>query len=145
MPLASKLLGRFYSFTGQVVTGSGRGKKLGHPTANLVLLNPHKQLFPDGIYAGFVDLDGKIVHGVLHHGPRPTFNDSSSTLELNLFDFNGSLYGRQLEVSIIQRIRPVLRFETAEELIRQMDRDDQEVKKVFERIKIPTDSLSRAV
>jgi len=143
MLLAANLLGRYYSFIGKVVPGSGRGKKLGHPTANLQPLSKHKQLFPEGIYAAVVDLDGSLRRGVLHHGPRPTFDEPEPTLELNLFDFSGELYGRLLEVSILQRIRPILRFESAEELVRQMERDDQMVKEVFERIKIPVDTFSR--
>jgi len=145
MSQAARLLGRYYSFTGRVISGSGRGKRLGHPTANLELVFEDKQLFPEGIYAATVDLDGRLMPGALHHGPRPTFDELAPTLELNLFDFSGDLYDRILEVSIIERIRPIMRFESAVELVKQMDRDDREVKKVFEKIKMPALTLSRAV
>jgi len=143
--LATKLLGRYYSFMGRVVSGSGRGKRLGHPTANLEPVFEDKQLFPEGIYAASVDLGGRIMPGALHYGPRPTFDELVPTLELNLFDFSGDLYSRTLEVSIIERIRPIMRFESAGKLIKQMDSDDREVKKVLEKIKMPALTFSRAV
>jgi riboflavin kinase / FMN adenylyltransferase len=143
--LAAGMLGRFYSFCGRVVSGAGRGRRLGHPTANLKPVFGDKQLFPDGIYAALVDLGGELFRGALHHGPRPTFDEEAPTLELNLFDYSGDLYGRMLEVSVVERIRPIMRFGTADDLIRQMDQDDLAVKKVFERIKVPADLLSRSV
>ncbi len=145
MPAAGRLLGRYYSFNGRVVTGAGRGARLGHPTANLIPTSPDKQLFPDGIYAAAVDLNGRTLPGVLHHGPRPTFNDESKTLEINLFDFSGDLYERTLEVFVLERIRPIADFDTPQTLIRQMDLDDSAAKKVFEKIHNPTSFLSRAV
>lgn len=145
MGQAAKLLGRYYSFTGRVVPGAGRGKRLGHPTANLEPVFEDKQLFPEGVYAATVDLDGKLMPGAFHHGPRPTFDEMAPTLELNIYDFSGDLYDRSLEVSIIERIRPIMRFKSAGEMIKRMDRDDREVKKVFERIKMPALTLSRAV
>jgi len=77
--------------------------------------------------------------------PVLRFDELASTLELNLFDFSGDLYDHTLEVSIIERIRPIMRFKSAGELVKQMDGDDREVRKVFERIKMPAFPLSRAV
>ena len=145
MPAAGRLLGRYYSFNGRVVVGAGRGAQLGHPTANLMPTSSDEQLFPDGIYAAAVDLNGRTLPGVLHHGPRPTFNDDSKTLEINLFDFSGDLYERTLEVFVLERIRPIADFDTPQALVRQMDLDDSAVKKVFEKIHNPTLFLSRAV
>ena len=145
MQLTSRLLGRFFTISGKVVEGAGRGKGLGHPTANIEPEDVGTQAIPEGIYAAAVALDGKLLRGALHYGPRPTFNEKAPTLELNLFDFSGDLYGRRIEVSVIERIRPILRFKSAGDLTRQMDRDDQEVKKVFEKISMPASTLSRAV
>ncbi|MFH1069585.1 MAG: riboflavin biosynthesis protein RibF [Candidatus Glassbacteria bacterium] len=142
----ARLLGRFYSFSGTVVAGAGRGKKLGHPTANLEPVEAGGlELFPDGIYAAAVDLEGEMLPGALHHGPRPTFDETESTLELNLFDYSGNLYGRTLEVFVIERIRPILRFDSADALTRQMDADDEEVRRVFEKMRSSTAALRRAV
>jgi len=145
MPTAGRLLGRYYSFDGRVVAGAGRGAQLGHPTANLVPTGADKQLFPEGIYAAAVDMDGRTLPGVLHHGPRPTFEDKTKTLEINLFDFSGDLYGQTLGVFVLERLRPIVEFATPEALIRQMDLDDLTAKKVFEKIHDPASFLSRAV
>ena len=145
MQQAAGLLNRFFTISGKVVRGAGRGKGLGHPTANLRPLEPGKELFPHGIYAAAVDLGGKMMPGALHFGPRPTFGEEESTLELNLFDFHGDLYGRTLEVAIVERIRPIMDFSSAEELVRQMDRDDEDIRKVFERIGPQVNPVSHAV
>ena len=145
MPAAGRMLGRYYSFKCRVVPGAGRGHELGHPTANLVPAIPDKQLFPEGIYAAAVDLDGRNLPGVLHYGPRPTFDDDKKTLEINLFDFSGDLYGRTFRVFVLERIRAIRDFDTPQALIRQMNLDDSAAKKVFEKIHEPDSFLSRAV
>ncbi|MCE5272934.1 riboflavin biosynthesis protein RibF [bacterium] len=134
MAEAEHLLGRFYSFSGRVVHGAGRGRKLGHPTANLVPLFERKQLFPSGVYAARVSLDGRWVQGALYWGPRPTFNEDEPGLELNLYEFEADLYDRVLEVEVVERIRPIRSFPDSDELIRQMDRDDTAVRRVLEGI-----------
>ncbi len=131
---AARLLGRFYSFTGRVVHGAGRGRELGHPTANLMPVFDRKQLFQPGIYAARLNLNGQFVRGALHWGPRPTFGEERPVLELNLYDFSGDLYGQVLEVEVIERIRPILSFKDAGELVSQMERDDRAVREVFERL-----------
>ncbi|HLA41400.1 MAG TPA: bifunctional riboflavin kinase/FMN adenylyltransferase, partial [Candidatus Glassbacteria bacterium] len=141
----ARLLGSYFSFSGTVVTGAGRGKKLGHPTANLEPVEPGRELFPEGIYAAAVDLDGRMLPGALHHGPRPTFDETENTIELNLFDYTGDLYGKMLEVFVIERIRPILRFDSEEELTRQMDADDEVVRKLFAKMKSSATLLRRAV
>ncbi|MBN2289650.1 MAG: riboflavin biosynthesis protein RibF [Candidatus Glassbacteria bacterium] len=145
LPAAARLLGRYYSFDGRVVPGAGRGTGLGHPTANLVAIGRDKQLFPEGIYAAAVDLDGRTVPGVLHYGPRPTFEDDTKTLEINLFGFSGDLYGCTLGVFVLERIRPVAEFDSPQALVRQMDLDDSAAKKIFARINDSAFSFSQAV
>jgi riboflavin kinase / FMN adenylyltransferase len=145
MQAASRLLGRYYSFKGLVVTGAGRGAELGHPTANLVPSFKGKQFFPEGIYAAAVDLDGRTLPGVLHYGPRPTFDDDARTLEINLFDYSGDLYGRALQVFVLERIRSIVEFDSPQALVRQMELDDSAAKKVFEKIHQDALLFSRAV
>ncbi len=134
MGQAARLLGRFYTIGGKVVAGAGRGKVLGHPTANIRPCELGKEVIPHGIYAAAVDLDGVMMPGALHYGPRPTFDEQKSTLELNLFDYNGDLYGRELDVAVIERIRPILSFAGAQELVSQMDEDDRMIKKILKRL-----------
>lgn len=128
---AAGLLGRWYTITGQVVEGAGRGKELGHPTANIRCEQPGGEVIPHGIYAAAVELDGELMPGALHFGPRPTYGEDEPTLELNLFDFRGDLYGRTLDVAVIERIRPVMNFSGEDELIAKMDEDDRKIKEIF--------------
>ena len=134
MQRAASLLGRFYTIGGRVEQGAGRGRQLGHPTANIRSTEKGREVIPHGIYAAAVDLDGVMMPGALHFGPRPTFGEHEATLELNLFDYQGDLYGRELEVAIIEWVRPILNFPDSGELIKQMDKDDKEIKSVFEQL-----------
>ena len=121
---AARALGRPYALSGQVVRGDGRGRQLGYPTANLEGIDPHKLVPKEGIYAVRVRSDGGPEQdGVLHLGPRPTFPGASATMEVFLIDFTGDLYGRQLELAFIARIRGVTRFETVPALIAAMTDD----------------------
>ncbi len=138
---AAELLGRFYSFSGRVVAGAGRGRQLGCPTANLEPLNPDKLLFPEGIYAALADLDGCLLGGALHHGPRPTFAEAAPTLELNLFDFEGDLYGRRIEVYVIDRLRPIRSFASAAELAAQMEQDVRRARQLLSGLGKTADQL----
>ena len=117
---AAAALGRNYSIVGTVVRGDGRGKALGFPTANIQVTDPHKLLPAEGIYAVRVDPD---LTGVLHLGPRPTFEGAQATVEVFLFDFDGDLYGQELTVHFIDRIRGVERFESVEQLVKVMHGD----------------------
>ncbi|MEA1996327.1 MAG: riboflavin kinase, partial [Gemmatimonadota bacterium] len=71
--------------------------------------------------------------------------DRNRTLELHLYGFESDLYGRRLEVSVIEHIRPIMRFSSAEELQKQMEKDDKEAKAIFSRIKIPAVTLSSRI
>jgi riboflavin kinase/FMN adenylyltransferase len=145
MDRAAGLLGRWFTITGRVVEGAGRGRELGHPTANLEPVEPVKGIFPHGIYAAMVDMDGTMMQGAFHYGPRPTYDEDEPTLELNLFDFKGDLYGRTLEVAVIERLRPILTFDSSEALVAQMDEDDRNIKEIFARIGSKSDPLSWAI
>ncbi len=145
MPQAASLLGRLYTIGGTVVIGAGRGRQLGHPTANIRCCEGGREVIPHGIYAAAVDLDGVMMPGALHYGPRPTFDEQDSTMELNLFDYQGDLYGRELEVAVVQRIRPIINFPDAGELTRQMDEDDKKIRTVLERLGPELNSTGHAV
>ncbi len=120
---AARGLGRAYSLRGRVVRGEGRGRQLGVPTANLAIDEPDKLLPREGIYAVRARLDGRILDGVLHLGPRPTFEGASPSVELHLLDFDGDLYGTDIGVAFCARIRDILAFDTVDALIEAM-RDD---------------------
>lgn len=120
---AAEALGRPYSLSGTVIRGEGQGRKLGFPTANLGIEHPDKLLPHEGIYAVRAALPDRVVDGVLHLGPRPTFAGLAPSIELHLFDFDADLYGLRLRVDFVARIRDIARFENVDALIRAMDHD----------------------
>ena len=118
---AAELLGYPWFVTAEVIHGDKRGRDLGFPTANMAL-EPACGL-KHGIYAVRVRIDGELRDGVASFGRRPTFDNGAALLETFLFDFEGDLYGKVIEVAFIGWIRPELKFDTVEALMRQMDAD----------------------
>lgn len=123
MGRAATLLGRFYSLRGEVVHGSHRGRELGFPTANLRLESTEKLLPREGIYAVFARFRGERVPALLHLGPRPTFAGEPASVEVHLLDWSGDLYGEVLEVELRERLRGIEKYDSAEALVEQMERD----------------------
>lgn len=122
---ASLMLGRPVSVLGTVVPGDQRGRELGFPTANLDL---HHELHPPrGVYAGLVRLPGSekpgLLQAVINLGTRPTFDGSSEKVEVHLIDFEGDLYGQDLEVFFLDAIRPEIPFQDANALRTQIQAD----------------------
>ena len=127
--VANRLLGRNYSLTGKVIKGKGRGVDLGFPTANI---KPAKALHPGvGVYAVWVNLENQRLPGAMNVGYNPTFRDRELSLEVHILDFNKSIYGKELEISFVSRIRKEKAFSSPEELIVQMQRDVSEVRKIL--------------
>ncbi|UCG86869.1 MAG: bifunctional riboflavin kinase/FAD synthetase [Gemmatimonadota bacterium] len=120
---ARKLLGRAYSMTAAVVRGVGRGRSLGFRTINLALDNPRKLLPPDGVYAVRVEWARSASGGMMHLGPRPTFSENVRSLEIHLFDWEGELYGHQVKMWWVKRLRDVRRFSSPHELQEQLAAD----------------------
>lgn len=127
---AGRLLGRGYSMVGRVIRGEQLGRKLGFPTANLRL--SRRRTPTDGIFAvrvhgvgrgGTGKGDPRGLPGVASLGTRPTVNGTVPLLEAHVFDFDGDLYGHEIEVQFIARLRDELRFDTLDELVQQMHRD----------------------
>ena len=123
MEEAARGLGRPYSLRGPVVHGMGRGKDLGFPTANLRSPEGGKLLPKSGIYAVRASLHAEIREGLVHLGPRPTFAGSPPSLELYLLDFDRDIYGETIRVDFLARLRDVLPFGSAGELVEQMQED----------------------
>jgi len=115
---ALRMLGHPYRITGEVVRGTGRGKELGFPTANLKV-DPRKLIPAEGIYSGFVD--GKRC--VVNIGSRPTFGPGKLLVEVHILNFNGSLTGKTLKVDLFQRLRDEKQFSDVEDLRRQIKKD----------------------
>lgn len=120
---AARGLGRPYSVRGLVVHGAGKGRQLGFPTANLRLGEPEKMLPLEGVYAVYGWVGGERVPGLVHLGPRPTFQGLPPSLELHLLDWDGDLYGRELRVEFCTRLRGIHAYPSAAALVEQMHRD----------------------
>lgn len=115
------LLGRHYSFAGTVIHGHSRGRGLGFPTANL---ETDKELIPKyGVYAVKAKIDETVYDGACNIGDNPTFGDSGRSIEVFLFDFEGDLYGMEMRVYFVERIRDERKFPDAEALHRQIAED----------------------
>jgi len=131
MALAREGLGRPYAFRGVVVKGDGRGSGLGFPTANLLVASSEKLLPPSGIYAVRGVLRRGTFQGALHLGPRPTFQGSPPSVELHLMGFEGHLYGEEIRVDVVQRLRDVLPFVSVESLVEQMGKDVDQARQIL--------------
>lgn len=119
---AKQLLGRPVMIFGRVSRGSGYGRKIGYPTANIIAES--KIIPPMGVYAARVSFFGYLLPGICYIGNRPTLRlRSKVNIEVYLFDFKGNLYGRRLEVELKGRIRPQEKFNSVEELTRQIKKD----------------------
>jgi riboflavin kinase / FMN adenylyltransferase len=130
---AARGLGRPYSVTGTVVRGEGAGRRLGFPTANLDVGSSDKLIPHEGIYAVRAALRDRIVDGVLHLGPRPTFAGLPPSVELHIFDFDGDLYGTRVRVDFIERIRDIAAFASVDALVRAMEADRDEGRRLLAR------------
>ena len=123
---AAELLGHPWFVTGSVVHGEKRGRELGYPTANL-RLDPACGL-RHGIYAVRVGIGAVRYEAVASFGRRPTFDDGAPLLEVFLFDFDGDLYDKALDVVFIGWIRPELKFDGVEALVARMDEDSRQAR-----------------
>ena len=127
---ATHLLTRPFAIEGTVIHGDGRGRELGWPTANMELGNYLRPKY--GIYAVRVHLDDGSEHdGVASLGVRPMFDPPQELLEAVLFDFDGDLYGRTVEVALHAYLRPEAKFESLDALKAQMDRDATEARRLL--------------
>ncbi len=123
---ARRGLGRWYSATGPVVRGAGRGRGIGVPTANLAPFPARKLLPPEGVYAARVSVEGERRGAMLNLGPRPTFGEAARALEAHLFEFAGDLVGRTVTVEFLRRLRDTQRFASVDALRAQLARDREE-------------------
>lgn len=133
--MAAMCLGYRYSISGKVVSGVQEGRKMGFPTANIDVNGVGKMLPANGVYAVVATLaDGTRHPAMMNIGNRPTFHGDKTTLEVNIFNFNGNLYDSQLSVSFVKRIREERKFESEKALMRQLEKDREECLKI-ERLK----------
>ena len=134
---ANRLLGYTYSVTAEVVVGNKIGRTLGFPTANLELPREYMLINNRGVYACLVDYEGKTYKAMANIGLRPTIGDRSEDnpiIEVNLFDFDGDLYGKEIRVRFIDRIRDEEKFEGLPELKAQLEQDREKAHEILDNI-----------
>ncbi len=124
-----KLLGHSFILLAKVISGDKRGRSMGFPTANLDIA-PGQALPADGVYATNTCVHGKRFISATYIGQRPTFAGSNRTVETYLFDYTGSLYNEELEVSFICRLRDERHFNSQQDLMVQINEDIEKIRKL---------------
>ena len=124
--LAAQKLGRYYSMTGPVVPGDGRGRTIGIPTANIEV--PASKAVPlNGVYACWANLNGNKIRAVVNIGLRPTFTTQTEhvlpRVEAHLLDFSADLYSQTLTLEFVERLRAEQKFTSVEALVAQIQKD----------------------
>ena len=124
LDFANKMLGHYYFIEGVVVEGAKRGRTIGYPTANLKPSENNKLVPPNGVYFVRIKYDKRQYFGVANIGLRPTFNNVKEPItEVYIFDFNKDIYGENICIEFIKKIRDEVKFNTIEELEIQIKKD----------------------
>jgi len=131
MKRVQELMGRPFSLHGHVVKGAGLGTKLGFPTANLDT-NSDQAIPSNGVYATLAHFNNHVHQSMTNIGKRPTFGGSQRLVEVYIPGFQGNLYGQEMKIDIIERLRNEKKFENAEELKKQMAEDVKQGKIVLD-------------
>jgi riboflavin kinase/FMN adenylyltransferase len=117
---ANQLLAVPFSLSGKVIHGEKRGRRLGYPTANIEI---YKSYPINGIFLVNILFEDKKLFGLASWGNKPTFSGIDHVLEVNILDFESDIYGKQLKVIFIDKIRDQIKFDNQDELIEQMNKD----------------------
>jgi len=132
MNWAATMLTRPYQLAGRVMPGEHIGHTLGFPTANMEPEDVNKLIPVSGVYAVWaMTEDGQRYRAMMNIGTRPTFEGQKTTLEVNIFGFDGNLYGKRLTVCFVERLREERRFESPEALIAQLEIDKKHVEQIL--------------
>ena len=122
--LVNKMLGYKYYIKGEVIKGDGIGKKIKYPTAN-IMPNSNSKLIPgNGVYVCQVNFDDKNYQGMLNIGKRPTVDGKERRIELHIFNFNSNIYGNNVKISLVKKIRDEVKFENLDQLKKQLEKDE---------------------
>lgn len=133
---ANMFLGRNYELSGKVMPGEHIGHQLGFPTANLEPDDPFKVIPASGVYGVWATVGDsqKPLPAMMNIGTRPTFDGRNRTLEVNIFDFDGDLYGQTVRISFLFRLREERKFESPEALIAQLQKDKEQVLYILNKV-----------
>ena len=133
---ANMFLGRNYELSGKVMPGEHIGHQLGFPTANLEPDDPFKVIPASGVYGVWATVGDsqKPLPAMMNIGTRPTFDGRNRTLEVNIFDFDGDLYGQTVRISFLFRLREERKFESPEALVAQLQKDKEQVLYIINKV-----------
>lgn len=132
----AEMLGRFFAISGEVVAGAHRGRRLGFPTANLEV-RAERALPADGVYAVNAVLGDERYPAVANVGVRPSFDNGPRVIETHILDFDGDIYGCDLKIEFVARLRDEQRFSTPDDLVAQIRRDGQVARSILEPRVVP--------
>ncbi|MCC6690842.1 MAG: bifunctional riboflavin kinase/FAD synthetase [Bacteroidia bacterium] len=130
---AAVFLGYSYSLTGKVIRGKQLGRTLGFPTANLAVADKYKLIPANGIYVVKVNYKNNFYKGMMSIGTNPTMDGTCRTIEVNILNFDFDIYGEELTVSFIEKLRNEEKFDTIEKLKQQMEKDKKQTLEIFEK------------
>jgi len=133
---ANMFLGRNYELSGKVMPGEHIGHQLGFPTANLEPDDPFKVIPASGVYGVWATVGDsqKPLPAMMNIGTRPTFDGRNRTLEVNIFDFDGDLYGQTVRISFLFRLREERKFESPEALVAQLQKDKEQILYILNKV-----------
>ena len=135
MDEAAALLGHPYSLAGTIVEGRHRGREIGFPTANLQTAN--ELIPPNGVYATTLTIDGIVHAGLTNIGVNPTFGGgTTATIETYVLQYEGDLYGREVQLGFVQRLRDERRFDDVNGLKTQIEADRRRAERLFTRLSV---------
>jgi riboflavin kinase/FMN adenylyltransferase len=133
----SLILGRLYSIKGKVVEGRKLGKGLGYPTANIDITDEYKLIPNLGIYVVSIELDSSLYFGMMSIGKNPTVTDEDIIkCEVNIFDFGENIYGKDIKINFIEYLRNEKKFDSLEDLKKQMTCDREKSLKIINTLTI---------
>ena len=135
--LANNYLGHPFTIEGTVVHGDKRGRELSYPTANIDLQNQHKIVPKQGVYLVKSKFNDRVVYGMMNIGTKPTFDKTMPSIEVHFMDWNGDLYGQEIQLELLKWVREERKFKTVKELQTQIQMDEQNC-----RSSIPTSHVS---
>ena len=129
--IASDYLGHLFCLKGIIVKGKQRGRSIGYPTANILIDNKWKLLPTDGSYAVWTEVDGQKYKAMMNIGFNPTFPLEKRTVEVHILDFNEDIYGKEMRVSVVQKLRNEKKFNSVGELQNTLEIDENKVRNIL--------------
>jgi len=135
MEKANKYLGYNYLLTGEIIMGQGIGRKINFPTVNLHIAEDYKLIPHKGVYIVRANFNEKSIFGIMNIGFRPTVGGKGQTIEIHLLDFKEDLYGSNMQIEVLKRLRDEKKFESIQELAEQISKDEKSARNWLMKIK----------